>query len=579
MDVYRRLSLNIKKALWICIPFLAVIAALSIGGYFMTRADQLDSFNINGSTLLGYSGTESEITIPSKVTTIGANAFANNELIKSVKIEEGVARIESGAFANCKNLEKITLANTVSSIGDSAFDNCENLSEVIVGDGLYSLGAGAFSGCTKLNKLEISPNNSSIKCNGSAVLNSNDTVLYQYLAGSNDVKYKVPDTVKEVKKYAFWGCNKLKQIDLSSGIQKVDQYSLANCAGLENVIIHEPTREIAIGAFANDSSLKQVIVPISITSIHDSAFTAVSSNEVTFICDEGSYAYNYANNNGFQVGNQFNNIEVPESSNATDENNGVINEIELDNNSNDVQIDDTHDDSEKAALSDTFDTITDNLSQGIGNFINSSSDVSGELLGNGTIVSDRVFVMMNSPEVIDGKNATNNLGKDSKIIGNKLADYAYYKNNAINNMDYDNWGVDAGTVNDLGQFSYARSSISEAKITNGTKRIEYGAFYHCDSLNDVEIPSTVEYIGGYAFEHTPWLQNWYKDASKSDYLIVGDGVLIAYKGEEEVPTIPENVKYIAAYAFKDNKQIKDIILLNKNVAIDEYAFDGCSVSP
>lgn len=572
--------MNIKKALWICIPFLAVIAALSVGGYFMTRADQLDSFNINGSTLLGYSGTESEITIPSKVTAIGQNAFANNDLIKSVKMEEGVARIESGAFANCKNLETVTLANTVSSIGDSAFDNCENLNSVIVGDGLYSLGAGVFSGCKKLSKLDISPNNNSIKCNGSAVLNANDTVLYQYLAGGNDVIYKVPDTVKEVKKYAFWGCDKLKQVDLSSGLQKVDQYSLANCFGLENVIIHEPTREIAIGAFANDSSLKQVIVPISITSIHDSAFTAVSSNDVTFICDDGSYAYTYANNNGFQLGNHFNNIKVPEkNTNATEENTGATNERDFSGSASSGQMYDSYDDSEQANLSGTLGSITDDIAQGIGDLFNESSDVSGKLLGDGTIVSDRVFVMMNSPEVIDGKNATNNLGKDSKIIGNKLADYAYYKNNAINNMDYDNWGVDAGTVNDLGQFSYARSSILEAKITNGTKRIEYGAFYHCDSLSDVEIPSTVEYVGGYAFEHTPWLQNWYKDASKSDYLIVGDGVLIAYKGEEEVPTIPENVKFIAAYAFKDNKQIKDIILLNKNVTIDEYAFDGCSVSP
>ena len=44
--------------------------------------------------------------------------------------------------------------------------------------------------------------------------------------------------------------------------------------------------------------------------------------------------------------------------------------------------------------------------------------------------------------------------------------------------------------------------------------------------------------------HTPWLQDWYVNG-ESDYLIVGDGVLLAYKGEAEDYVKPANVKYVA----------------------------------
>ena len=39
-------------------------------------------------------------------------------------------------------------------------------------------------------------------------------------------------------------------------------------------------------------------------------------------------------------------------------------------------------------------------------------------------------------------------------------------------------------------------------------------------------------------------KDWYENG-ESDYLIVGDGVLLAYKGEEEDFVLPANVKYVA----------------------------------
>ena len=78
----------------------------------------------------------------------------------------------------------------------------------------------------------------------------------------------------------------------------------------------------------------------------------------------------------------------------------------------------------------------------------------------------------------------------------------------------------------------------------------------------------------YAFYHTPWYQNW-EDNAQEDFLIVGDGVLLAYKGTEQTVVIPENVKYISAYTFSDNSIMEEVFLPEGLLKIESYAFSGC----
>ncbi|MBO6015128.1 MAG: hypothetical protein J6P60_00885, partial [Lachnospiraceae bacterium] len=53
------------------------------------RAEQAD-FVISGTTLLGYEGSESVVTIPNYIQTIGREAFQNNGSLSSVQIPSSV---------------------------------------------------------------------------------------------------------------------------------------------------------------------------------------------------------------------------------------------------------------------------------------------------------------------------------------------------------------------------------------------------------------------------------------------------------------------------------------------------------
>ena len=63
------------------------------------------------------------VTIPGSVVSIAMQAFANDTVLTSVTMGEGVQRIDMMAFARCSSLDTIVLPSTITRIAISAFDN------------------------------------------------------------------------------------------------------------------------------------------------------------------------------------------------------------------------------------------------------------------------------------------------------------------------------------------------------------------------------------------------------------------------------------------------------------------------
>ncbi len=139
----------------------------------------------------------------------------------------------------------------------------------------------------------------------------------------------------------------------------------------------------------------------------------------------------------------------------------------------------------------------------------------------------------------------------------KIDAWAFYRESALRTFE-----IPAGVAT-IEKFAFSRSSLGSIEIPEGVTTIGYGAFYHCDALSDVTIPASVTTIEENAFSHTPWLENWMtggveteetpdgEEAAESsevsddgDFLIVGDGILLAYRGNEENPELPVGVKSV-----------------------------------
>lgn len=91
-----------------------------------------------------------EVVIPSKVTSIGASAFAGCKVSK-LSMPEGLSVINGSAFLN-HQLSKVTLPSSVTSVGSSAFsvarpDLPKTLVEINLNEGLLKVDATAFGYC------------------------------------------------------------------------------------------------------------------------------------------------------------------------------------------------------------------------------------------------------------------------------------------------------------------------------------------------------------------------------------------------------------------------------------------------
>lgn len=177
-----------------------------------------------------FKSSTGELTISGK-GEVWEKTFANNYVIKSVVIEEGVTNIPDELLAHCYNIETVVIPSTVRSIGASAFANCERLRSVVVPPSVKSIGDHAFVNCFKLEYLTL----------GGAMT---------------------------VGQYAFSGCEKLRFVYLV-GAADLKEYAFANCGNIQEIVVmvNEPFA-ISPKAFANfygeSEPLKNTFVKVKV---------------------------------------------------------------------------------------------------------------------------------------------------------------------------------------------------------------------------------------------------------------------------------------------------------------------------
>ena len=561
------------------------------------EAAATSDFQMNKDTLVKYTGTGSTVSVSDSVKEIGEEAFSGNKGLNRISIGKNVTKIKVGAFGECTYLSEFSMSDSVEEIGNSVFSGCSNLTKINIGKSLVSLGKGVFAGCDSLKSISISKDNSNFKFEKGALYNQDKTVLYAYLSGNKDTSFQMPDSVETISEYAFWGNDTLESIKLSSSLKEISGYSFSNCKNLQSITIPYAVRTIDAKAFENCVSLKDVDIPNAVTFIHSSAFDGCSKIEIK--AQEGSYAAEFAKT---LPKTDVSKVEAADTVDAGDtvvvsSKNGVKEE------STQTEGGDETDES-ASATNETEQTVNETG-------INAKKDPSNvEYMPDHDVLSDQesedvlaksIVVNQKAVLFLDSKNITINQGileqneenetgteegsqadvvlydpqkggnlPKYAIKGNNIANQGYYGDLELTQIDIPN------TIQKIGEFSFARSGLSQVVIPDSVTDILYGAFYHCDALKNVVIPDSVTNIEACAFEKTPWLTEWKSRVEDSPYLIVGDNILLAYKGNDKNIEIPEGVKMIAPQCFLGHSEIQTVYLPDSLKNIAEESFSGCT---
>ena len=144
-----------KKKLFYTIFLFVILIFFNTKCKATTKDDFTYTVKDNNATITAYSGTASNLTIPStidgyNVKEIGTHAFdesrtqTNGSCIVNLKISEGITKIGDFAFVRCANLENIELPESLISLGEQTFLECTKLKKINIPSKIVQLGYSGF---------------------------------------------------------------------------------------------------------------------------------------------------------------------------------------------------------------------------------------------------------------------------------------------------------------------------------------------------------------------------------------------------------------------------------------------------
>lgn len=268
------------------------------------------------------------IVLPENVWRIGCYAFSGCNGLTSITMPASV-RIYSEAFDGCSSITNatltkgtgvvsdytdnrsasvnyygwtpwleskqssimVTIGDEITHIGKNAFYHCDNLADLIM-PASVSFGIQAFSGCTGIKNVLLTKGTGVMPYYGytgdtqysstpwNVSKQSGITVTIEdgvTNIGENAFKYCdslssifIPDSVKTIDTYAFYGCTELVNISMS-GVTNIGEEAFFNCYKLTSILLPDSLTNIGEKAFSDCSKLTSITMPAS-ARIREDAF-------------------------------------------------------------------------------------------------------------------------------------------------------------------------------------------------------------------------------------------------------------------------------------------------------------------
>ena len=555
-----------------------------------SNVDSISQGAFNNCTKL----TSVKFQANSKLTSIPAYLFEGCSELVEITFEEGssLTNIQAHGFEGISNLKSINFADAkITNIGNFAFRFCGNLIDVIIPESVTEIGRFAFYGCTKLSKINIP---ASVEYIGrGAFVGTNEINLYfaseilpkyldeywdnevkGYYLGVNDIvvteefEYAIL-TSGNVAIIKYLGNNNfinLNNFDFGGNIVNIGGEAFAN-TNVEEIILPNTVINIQSRAFYN-SKLKNIVIPSSVEFIGKYAFANTLLEQIIF---ENNANIKVIEQYAFENTSELKSIQLPKS--LTTLGIGVFKNSGLEevNFEEAINITEISEDAfaytklNEVELPNGISLINNNAFRGIINLkkivFNTDVDI---------VIMNNVFYETGLLELYIPKNIIY-IGKYTFVGLDNLTDFAVDENNkyysTIDGVLVDHSkrkliAMPAGkvgnyevplSIEEIGFGAFEDSKLSSINFNANANILTFGyrAFYNCDNLTEITIPSSVVSIDYYAFANSSNL--------KKVTFAENSGLTGIYEG-----------------AFFGCGQLTDIELPDSIIEISDFAFYGCN---
>ena len=203
----------------------------------------------------------------------------NDQTITELVIGGDVTSIGDRAYYGCTNLESVEIGEGVKKIGESAFAMCPNLKYVTIPSTMKTILPGAFAGDTSLSSLTFPKGNDNFYFLAGALYNSKGTRLISYMPGKSYSIYDMPDSIKYVDNYAFWGSKNLEKVYVSPNVETITPYDFAYCSGLRYIYLPSSVKRIEEYAFRDCKNLQYIYTEGKKVKVDPTALTNAAKSK------------------------------------------------------------------------------------------------------------------------------------------------------------------------------------------------------------------------------------------------------------------------------------------------------------
>ena len=443
-------------------------------------------------------------------------AFANNPLIKSVKLSASTQSVGAFAFADNTSLASITIGSDSIKLGQYAFSGCSKLTSISVNAAVIP--AGAFNNCTSLSAVELGRDvavigeyafrNTALTSftvkEGNKTFYATTDKSYLLSADGTEILLVAPATsslavsdskITSIAAGAFSGNSKITSVTIPS-VTKVASYAFSECTSLAEIILGNLT---LIGDYAFYKTPIKAVPENSADVIGNYAFANTYVTSVTIpdgtVIGEGAFDQckmlaSVTIGDNVKIGKfafRYNNDRRDYTSSYYTVNGTRIFYYIY-----------------KSPLKSL--TIGKNAEIGDSAFW-FASELQSVTLGEGAIIGNYAFYTAASLESIDLSKAIS-IG-DGAFSGDILYEYIDQdlSSEATDKDGYNLYryyasklvSVDLSSAESIGKdaFAYCRD-LTTVTLGDSITEIPEGAFRYCDSLTDINLGKIVK-IGDYAF--------------------------------------------------------------------------------
>ena len=241
------------------------------------QASGLESIDLSNTELIGIApytfsdcNSLTSVKLPKALKTIFAGAFTDCENLVSVHLPEGLTEIQYYAFDSCSALNSINIPASVTKIGYNAFIDCKKLSDI------YCCAKSTIDWDTDDTSNNFKPNKGTVchvykselagfEAKGLNLtfigdLNCGDNAYWDFdeetgtltITGTGemfDYVYSINDRTCDTPWFSFR--DKIKHLDISSGITRIGNNAFRECENLTEINIPSTVESIGPAAFCN----------------------------------------------------------------------------------------------------------------------------------------------------------------------------------------------------------------------------------------------------------------------------------------------------------------------------------------